>query len=114
MPFRHPSHGKFVGGWHKTAISLIALSVHILPDRRRRDSGPQPSLDMGKVRQNSGNWVNINANPDKATRAEEGAYGNLIAGLGGAWNSRPKDYAHHHYNADINHADARKVLLREN
>jgi hypothetical protein len=61
--------------------------------------------DMGKVRENSGNWINVNANPDPAKRAEERNDGNLVAGVGGAWNSAPKGYAHQHYNANINHTD---------
>jgi hypothetical protein len=90
----------------------------IPPDGRRRDSGPRPPLDLEKVRRNSGNWININANPDKIKRAKEGRLGGIvggndIAGIGGAWNSRIDGHAHSHYNANINHADAGDVLLKQ-
>ena len=68
-----------------------------------------PNLE--DVKANTKNWINVNANPDKVDRAQESGPGNIIAGLGGAWNDDPKGYADHHYNANINHADAWKVLL---
>jgi pimeloyl-ACP methyl ester carboxylesterase len=67
--------------------------------------------DLGDVKANARNWININANPDRAKRAAEGSGpGNWIAGLGGAWNDDPKDYADHHYNANINHAGVWELL----
>ena len=83
----------------------------IPPDRRRRDSGPLPSLDLGKIRENSGgNWINVNANPDEATRAAGIGFDNVIAGLGRAYNRGIEGYANRYFNANINHGDARKVL----
>ncbi len=67
--------------------------------------------DLGDVKANTKNWININANPNQAKKEGEGnGPGNLIAGLGGAWNDDPKDYATHHYNANINHGGVREIL----
>ena len=83
----------------------------IPPDRRRRDSGPLPPLDLGKVRENSGgNWINVNANPDQATRAAGIGFDNVIAGLGEAYNRGIESYADHYFNANINHGDAGTLL----
>ena len=83
----------------------------IPPDRRRRDSGPLPALDLGKVRENSGgNWINVNANPDEAKRAAGIGFDNVIAGLGEAYNRGIEGYADHYFNANINHGDAGTLL----
>ena len=67
---------------------------------------------MRDVKANARNWTNINANPDNFKRTEEdGGIGNWIAGLGGAWNDDPKDYADRHYHANINHADIWGLFL---
>lgn len=67
--------------------------------------------DYEKVTANAGTWINVNANPDAKKRAQESGLGNLAAGLGSSWDSDPKGYATQHYNANINHSEARQVLL---
>jgi len=67
--------------------------------------------DYDKVRQNSSdNWINVNANPSQEQRDKEKDSGNLIAGLGGAWDLDPKDASSQFYNANMNHSEVRRVL----
>lgn len=66
--------------------------------------------NMENIRENAKNWININANPDKTTRENEPGWGNFLAGIGGDWGNTPQKYAHHHYNANVNHAEISDIL----
>ncbi len=79
------------------ALITIDPVSHFRPERR-------------DVRANTNNWINVNANPNEAKRATDFMSSNLIAGMGGAWNSWPLGYANYHFNANINHAGAAEVI----
>ena len=66
---------------------------------------------METVKSNTKIWININANPTSEKIDEPGLHGNFWADKGKKWGSAPKDIAHHHYNANINHADTRGFLI---
>ncbi len=68
--------------------------------------------DLGDVKTNAKNWINVNANPNEAKEKEDVMHSNWIAGMGGAWNNDPVGYADHHYNANMNHTDTDKVDSR--
>ena len=65
--------------------------------------------DFAKVRENAGQWININANPTDETRSHE-FLGNALAGFGNDWSNAPAGYAAKHFNADFNHENVREIL----
>lgn len=67
--------------------------------------------DFGHIAGKVGNWVNINATDREDAHWYNITNGNLVAGVGGAWNNGPQPYASTFISMPVNHAEFNTMMI---